>query len=102
MDRKPYLYQLRDNLGKHAKRLYYARELRPLAKKPLKGNVPLAGVLAKRMKKGKEEWLARFVDFEKKYGVQNFWLKKIFIFLAFTFCPVLLTLRLFFYIKIKG
>jgi len=67
MDRIPFLYTLRDAKGKKAPRQYYAKELRTLPRVPLKGRLPLAGILAERVKKGKKQWLARFVDHEPSF-----------------------------------
>jgi len=67
VDRIPYLYFLRDAKGKPADRYYYAKELRPLKNVPLKGKMPLAGVLNERMKNGKRQWLARFVDHDPSF-----------------------------------
>jgi len=67
MDRIPFLYHLTDAKGNKAARAYYAKELRVLTKVPLKGNMPLAGILHERKRRGKTQWLVRFVDHESAY-----------------------------------
>jgi len=66
VDRKPFMYKVRDAKGKKGKRLYYAKELQVL-KGRIKGRLPLAGVLDEKKVKGKTYWLARFVDHGKPF-----------------------------------
>jgi hypothetical protein len=61
--RQPFLYLLRDEWGKPARRRYYGRELLPLESKQFKGQRPLAGILAKSVDRNKKRWRARFVDY---------------------------------------
>jgi transposase InsO family protein len=63
VERKPFMYRLRDAHGHKGKRRYYAKELRPMKKSSLKGNLPVKEILDKRqIRGGREQWKVKYVD----------------------------------------
>jgi hypothetical protein len=69
VERKPFMYRLRDAHGQKGKRRYYATELRLMKKSLLKGNVPIDEILEKRkVRGGREQWKVKYVDHDEKYN----------------------------------
>jgi transposase InsO family protein len=69
VNRRPFLYRLRDANGKKAKRRYYAREMRLMTRNPLKGNLPIKELVDERkVRGGRKQWLAKYVDHEEEYN----------------------------------
>jgi hypothetical protein len=69
VNRRPFLYRLRDANGKKAKRRYYAREMRLMTRNPLKGKIPVKELLDERkVRGGRKQWLAKYVDHEDEYN----------------------------------
>jgi transposase InsO family protein len=69
VNRRPFLYRLRDANGKKAKRRYYAQELRLMERNPLKGKLPIKELLNERqVRGGRKQWLAKYVDHDDDYN----------------------------------
>jgi hypothetical protein len=69
VNRRPFLYRLRDANGKKAKRRYYAQEIRLMRRNPLKGKLPIKEVVDERgARGGRKQWLAKYVDHEDEYN----------------------------------
>jgi len=69
-DKEPYLYQLKDALGKVVKRLYYGRELRPATEPEF---YPVSGVMKTRKRGRNKQFLVRWMDHDHRF---DSWVKE--------------------------